>query len=286
MSVKPPSLGGNRGWKQSSRKNQPRNSFASGLRRTVCPWRKIGGKAAENLRRIAPYMQARTVLVSLHPALRQVCLNVLQDRKRLILPTPGLQKGFVLLDPAAIPPPKRHLAIRFKWKESSLSKIPYDKPLVEPIDMIVAESLAVTPDGKRIGDGRGFLDLQAAIVQILGWAHPAMQIVSLVQEDSIVESLPVEETDVGADWIVTPRRAWETSRPAPAARRIVWEKLDAKAIRRNDALYNLHRKIMPGALPRGGDGGGAGKKDLIYSFRLSIVSEFYPVGCYLWNERK
>lgn len=200
------------------------------------------GKAAENLRRIPPYAGARTVMVSLHPALRQVCLNLLNDQKRVVLPTPGLQKGFVLLDPAVIPPRKRLPAIQMKLKDPSPAKLPYHKPLPEPVDMIVTESLAVTRDGKRMGSGEGFLDLQAAILHALGWTSPELRVVSIVQDDQLVESLPTEDTDVAVHWIVTPRQVLEAFRGAFSSSGILWEKLENKAVRRNDALYHLYRR--------------------------------------------
>ena len=200
------------------------------------------GKAAENLRRISPYAGARNVLVSPNPVLRQACLNLLNDRKRLYLPTPGLQHGFVRIDPEVIPPRKRRLAIQLKIKDPSLGKIPYDVPLEEPIDMIVTESLAVTHDGRRMGDGQGFLDLQATILHALGWADSAMRVVTLVREDQLVDSLPTENTDVGVHWIVTPKQALETHYHAPPRREILWERLSVKTIRRNDALFHLYRK--------------------------------------------
>ncbi|MCE5242921.1 MAG: 5-formyltetrahydrofolate cyclo-ligase [Syntrophobacteraceae bacterium] len=204
------------------------------------------GKAAENLRRIPPYAGARTVMVSLHPALRQVCLNLLNDRKRIVLPTPGLQKGFVLLDPAAIPPSKRLPAIQMKLKDPSLVKLPYHKPMKEPVDMIVTESLAVTRDGKRMGSGEGFLDLQAAILHALGWTSPELRVVTIVQEDQLVESLPTEDTDVDIHWIVTPRQVMEAFRGVFSGGGILWENLENRAVRRNDALYYLYRRSGKG----------------------------------------
>src|SRR4030042_6382390 len=59
-------------------------------------------KAAERLRRLAPYQRAKTIMVPPDQAQLQVRVNALMDGKRLIMATPGLRDGFYLLHKGAI----------------------------------------------------------------------------------------------------------------------------------------------------------------------------------------
>ena len=59
-------------------------------------------KAAERLRRLDIYQQARTVMVPPDQAQLQVRINALLDGKRLIMATPGLRDGFYLLEKGTI----------------------------------------------------------------------------------------------------------------------------------------------------------------------------------------
>ncbi|MFP5213316.1 MAG: 5-formyltetrahydrofolate cyclo-ligase [Acidobacteriota bacterium] len=201
------------------------------------------GKAAERLRRTPSYRNARTVMVSLGSALHQVRLNALTDRKMLILPTPGLQNGFVLLDPGKIPPQKKNLAIRLDQRNPYPQKIQYGKPMSHPIDLIVTDALAAGRDGSRIGDGKGHLDLQYAILFALGWLAPQASVSAVT--DRLLDSVPMEDTDVGAQRIVTATETVETGREDLPTLGVVWDRLAMKTIRRNDGLFFLYRAAHP-----------------------------------------
>lgn len=200
---------------------------------------EIWGKTAENVRRLPPYQKARTVLVSPHNALLQVRLNVLTDRKRLVVPTPGMQKGFLLFTPEAVPFARRHSIARLLPPPPFAVKLPFDKPLIPPIDCLITDLLAVGRDGTTLGTGQGHLDLQAVILQTLGWLTPDAAIVATVLDDQVLPSIPQEPTDVCAHWIVTPRNRSQTPCNGLPHGEIVWPLLNAKQIRRHSALFFL-----------------------------------------------
>ncbi len=210
------------------------------------------GKAAEKLRRLPVYKSARIIMASPALALRQVRINILADRKRLVMPTAGVQKGFVRVDPEGIPLAKRVFAAQMDPRNPFAAKIPYGKPLKHPIDLILTEALGVAEDGSRIGEGEGHLDLQYAILLSMGWLSPTVQIAAVVEEQQIhPTALPMEPTDVAVHWIVTPQRAFQTSLTGTPAPDILWERLSPKQVRRNDALFFLNRNR--GHAPAGAD---------------------------------
>lgn len=74
---------------------------------------------------------------------------------------------------------------------------------------IWASALAVTESGDRLGTGGGWYD------RALAWADAGATVGVLVDDDEVVDSLPVEEWDRRIDLIVTPTRTlWASPRTA------------------------------------------------------------------------
>lgn len=202
------------------------------------------GRTAERIRKLTAYRKALCVLCSPARELQQVRLNTLADGKKLLLPTPFLQKGFLFLDPRGISPSKRLKAVQPHPGNPFAARPPYHKPLAPPVDLIVSDAVAAARDGSLLGDGRGHLDLQVAALRELRWLHPGVQIVVVLGDDSVLEALPVEAYDVRAHWIVTPSAAVRTSCSEPPDATILWERLDRKTVRRNDVLFHLRGRSI------------------------------------------
>jgi len=93
----------------------------------------------------------------------------LSQGKRLLTPTPRLRKGFLLLDPANIP--RRSLraastisgAFRLRAASTISGAFRNGRPVklqdLPRVDLIVAGSVAVSPQGCRIGKGGGYSEL-------------------------------------------------------------------------------------------------------------------------------
>lgn len=200
------------------------------------------GKIAERLRRIPPYRNSKAVFVSLERALKQIRLNVLTDGKLLVLPSGSLNKGFLRIDPVAVPTARRSLAIQPHPRNPYASKIQYTVSLSPPIDLIVTTARLVGRDGTRLGDGQGHLDLQYAILNELSWLDARVKIVAIVDECQILPSLQVDIHDVDVHWIVTPREAFPTTHPRNSPGRIIWSRLSTRQIKRNDPLFHLNSR--------------------------------------------
>lgn len=197
------------------------------------------GKVAENLRNQNPYQLARCVWVSLHPGLKQIRLNLLADQKHLVLPTPGLQKGFRLLQGAAIPVRKRAMAVTPSFLLRSGRHLPCRSPLSPRVDLMITDALAVAEDGSLLGDGSGHLDLQFAILAALGWLADTVQVLAVVDPVQIVASFATEDHDVHAHWIVTEKESLPGTSGPDRPHPIQWERLESKAIRRSEPLFFL-----------------------------------------------
>jgi 5-formyltetrahydrofolate cyclo-ligase len=67
-------------------------------------------------------------------------------------------------------------------------------------DVILVPALAVTADGRRLGQGGGYFDRALALTQ-----RPITTI-AVVFDDEVVDDLPCEPHDARVDWVVTERR--------------------------------------------------------------------------------
>src|SRR4051812_20689037 len=82
----------------------------------------------------------------------------------------------------------------------------------EPVDLVVAGSVAVAMDGTRLGKGGGFSDLEFAVASAAGLIGPATTVVTTVHDVQVraAGDIPSTDHDVPVDLIVTPTRVIET----------------------------------------------------------------------------
>ena len=111
---------------------------------------------------------------------------------------------------------------------------------VEPIDLIVSGSVAVTEDGARIGKGEGYSDLEYAVLREFGLVDDATTVVTTVHELQVVdEDVPVTPHDVPMDFIATPERVVEIDTPYERPGGIDWEALSEERIAEIPVLKRL-----------------------------------------------
>ncbi len=160
-------------------------------------------KAAQKLRELPEYKAARTIFCNPDSPQRPVREVALRDGKIVVMATPRLRKGFLLLDPNTIPRDSisRASTIRGAFKHGR-----FVEPSEVKVDLFVAGSVAVSPDGGRLGKGTGYSDKEYAILKNSGGLTPKTPVVTTVHDVQIVEKIPREEWDVSVDVIVTPTR--------------------------------------------------------------------------------
>ena len=183
------------------------------------------GKAAEMLRRLPAYRQARTLAITAEPALLQVRLNALLDGKTLLAATPGLKKGLVRLSGQQIPMNRRHLDLHGHAMFQAGKPLPLPHARLGQADMLVSTALAIDNDGYTLNDGRGILDVLLALLSELEVLAANAPLVILADAAQQVEKLPHEEWDARANVLITPegQRRWESSPRSGLA----WDKLSS-----------------------------------------------------------
>ncbi len=194
--------------------------------------------AATLLRSLPTYAQVQTIFVNPDAAQLAVRELALRDGKRLIMATPRLREGFILLDPAEIKDARGAASIRGAFKHGKKTSVHGMK-----VDLIVEGSVVVDRKGGRIGKGGGFGDLEFAILREIGAITDATPIATTVHPLQIVDEVPMGEHDVPIDFIVTPDRIIETARAHPKPRGIIWELLPSDAFKRVPILAELRRKL-------------------------------------------
>jgi 5-formyltetrahydrofolate cyclo-ligase len=198
-------------------------------------------QAADRLADSAPFKAARTVKINPDAPQRPLRLRALRAGKRVLVPTPRLRGGFYLLDPSAIPPNRLLAAASISGFDR------YGQPLaldaLPPIDLVVMGSVAVAPDGARVGKGEGYAELEYATLRTLGRLGADTPVCTTVHDVQVVEAIPVEPFDVPVDLIATPTRLVPTATPYPRPAGILWDRLDPARAAEMPVLAELRSAI-------------------------------------------
>ena len=199
--------------------------------------------AAEKLFSTPEWRRARIVKVNPDAPQRPVRLRALIDGKILVMATPRMREGFLLLDPRLIPPQYYRDAstIRgaFRWGR----KLTLDDLEKLKIDLIVTGSVAVDRSGGRLGKGEGYAELEYAVLRELGAVTEDTPVATTVHDLQVVERIPREEHDLTVDIIATPRRLYRIEPRPPKPPGILWDRLPEEKLREIPLLRELRRRL-------------------------------------------
>lgn len=154
--------------------------------------------AAEKLRRLDEWKTAKVIFVNPDSPQRKVRENALKDGKTLIIASPKLKKGFIVINAGHVKG-KEHLASTIKGAfKFGAEAHGFAKP-----DLIVEGSVAVDPQGHRLGKGHGYGDIE---IRILKKKFGEIPVATTVHDIQVVEKVPYEEKDEKVALIVTPTK--------------------------------------------------------------------------------
>jgi len=156
--------------------------------------------AARRLCSTDDYGDADVVKVNPDSPQRHVRERVLRDGKTLIMPTPRLRKGFLVVKNPRNP--RKASTIRGAFREGK-PVMPEDLP---PIDLVVTGCVAVAPDGARLGKGGGYFDIEWGVLSQVGLVSSDTPVHTTVHDVQVLGrgEIPMEEHDVPVDVIHTP----------------------------------------------------------------------------------
>jgi len=158
-------------------------------------------KAANRVRLLPEWSNARVVFASPDYAQQKVRENALLDDKVLVMASPRLEQGYVVVSPNSV-----------KGFESFSSTIrgafKYGKAVpaqeIPRPDLIVEGSVAVDMQGHRLGKGGGYGDVEISTLKAMFGNVP---VVTTVHDMQVVDAVPFDRKDEKVSVIVTPARA-------------------------------------------------------------------------------
>ena len=191
-------------------------------------------KAAQNLRKLQVYANAKRVFIPSDQAQYRARVNAVEDGKTLIMATPGLKDGFYQVDRSVA---NYRLAVQSHQVSKHAKKLHTSYESIGKIDLLLTGAGAVSRQGERIGKGTGFFDKEYAILREIGCVEEDTPIIALVHDLQVYDSLPFEEgKDVPVDYIVTPQKVIKVERRLSRPTGIDWDYVKKS---------NLARKMRP-----------------------------------------
>ncbi len=111
------------------------------------------------------------------------------------------------------------------------------------VDLIIVASVVVNPiTGARIGKGKGYADLEYAIMSQMGCVTNKTIILTTCHESQLINDLPntiMEQHDLPVDIIVTPKRYIYTKHLFQRPERVYWNKIDSDMMLNIPVLQEL-----------------------------------------------
>jgi len=186
-------------------------------------------KAARKLICSREFTNAQVIKVCPDSPQRTVRQEVLKHGKILVMPTPRVREGFLLLDPRKIPASSyvRASTIRGAFRYGVKVK-PWDMP---EVNLIITGSVAVDLRGTRLGKGEGYSELEYAILREFNKVRANTPIFTTVHDLQVLnDAIPRLPWDVTIDVIFTPTRTIKCLGPKQRPAGILWDYLSRRKI--------------------------------------------------------
>ncbi len=234
-------------------KEEVRNYVWEALRPYALPPFPIKGRipnfkgakeAAERLFKEPEWRKAEIVKSNPDSPQRWVRLGALEQGKMLLMATPRLREGFLLLDPKKIPKSKYREAstIRGAFKYGAKLKTINELETIGKVEFVVEGSVAIDTEGRRIGKGAGYGDLEFGILTEIGLMDVGVPIATTVHDIQVLEPpLPQDPWDVPLSMAFTPTRSFRF-KPLKRPRGILWDLLDPKKLEKIPLLKELKNR--------------------------------------------
>ncbi|MBI4481429.1 MAG: 5-formyltetrahydrofolate cyclo-ligase [Acidobacteria bacterium] len=196
-------------------------------------------KAARRAAELPIWKQARVLKCNPDAPQLPVRKLALEEGKKIYMAVPRLRESrcFVELDPGwlkALPREAASIRGAFRFgRQVTLEEM-------QPIDLVVAGSVAVNRLGARIGKGGGYSDLEFGLARqrkLLTEKTPVLTTVHPLQ--LVEEEIPVLPHDIPVDYIILPEEIIETNTRLPKPQGIYWEFLDEEKIQAIPVLVEL-----------------------------------------------
>lgn len=180
-------------------------------------------EACAKLRATEEWSAAKTVKINPDAPQRPCRERALAEGKLVIMPTPRIREGFLLLDPRRIPRGLYRevstISGAFRWG------VKIDPREMPKVDLVIIGSVAVNPaDGARLGKSHGYAELEWGIATALSKASEETPVATTVHELQLVDDeIPTEPFDLPVDIIATRSAVLKPAHRRPKPRGILWD---------------------------------------------------------------
>lgn len=198
-------------------------------------------QAAVRAAALPEWQAARRIKCNPDAPQRGLRLRALQEGKLVFMAVPRLREArcFLKLDPARL---GRRLAAAATIKGAWALGEPVTPDMLGRIDFVVVGSVAVNPQGARVGKGGGYSDLEFALARELGFVQETTPVLTTVHDLQVLERpIPMTTHDVPVDFVVTPERVIRTASALPKPQGIQWAELAEDRLAAMPALARLRR---------------------------------------------
>ena len=157
-------------------------------------------KAAYRVKLLKEWKDAKVVFVNPDYAQQKIREYALLDGKILIMASPGLKHGYIVINPKDVRGLENYSStIKGAFKHGKAFNV---EEISKP-DLIIEGSVALDAQGHRLGKGHGYGDVEVnSLKRIFG----EIPVISTVHDIQVVEAVPFEETDEKVSIIVTPTK--------------------------------------------------------------------------------
>ncbi|XP_076669437.1 methenyltetrahydrofolate synthase domain-containing protein lost isoform X2 [Andrena cerasifolii] len=203
---------------------------------------KGAAEAALCLAELEEFKKAKTVKINPDKPQEPVRFLALEANKEILVPIPRLKSGlFLHVTPVAGATTKE---LRTLSKIHGLmevgKRLGVDSDV--KIDLVVMGSVCVSRDGYRLGNGKGFADLEFAMMMRIGAVTQDTVVITTVHDCQLLDSLPPElfkEYDVPVDIIVTPTQTIMVNPRLKKPTGILWHMLSERRLKTMPVLQQL-----------------------------------------------
>lgn len=207
---------------------------------------KGSNEAAQKLLDLSVFKDAKTIEVNPDKPQEAARVLVLENNKTLYVPVPRLKEGLLKLITVPENANKNQIrqTINRRGIEYNGKTIGIDEKI--EIDLLVLGSVAVSKKGHRIGKGRGYADLEYAILKEMGAVSDDTVIVTIVHESQVFDELPEDlfgAHDVPVDYILTPTEIIEVERRLMRPKGVIWSLLSKRRLELMPVLQALKEKF-------------------------------------------
>ncbi|XP_076178839.1 methenyltetrahydrofolate synthase domain-containing protein lost isoform X2 [Ptiloglossa arizonensis] len=203
---------------------------------------KGAAEAAIRLAELDEFKKAKIIKINPDKPQEPVRFLALEANKEILVPSPKLKSGlFLHVTPVAGATKNK---LRTWSKIHGMMEV--GKPLgVESnikIDLVVLGSVCISREGYRLGKGKGFADLEFAMMMRMGAVTEDTTVITTVHDSQVFDCLPPQlfkEYDVPIDIIVTPTQTIIVNPRLKKPTGIIWHMLSERRLKTMQVLQQL-----------------------------------------------